>query len=56
MITRAVDDYDGVKTGHLISHAWCLFPQSWFQCFKVECLVVLIIKKKSRNNKASRKY
>ena len=47
---------DGEKKGHLISHEWDLFPQDWFWCFKVECLVVLIIKKKSGKNKASGKY
>ena len=41
--------------GHLISHEWCLFPQNQFHGFNVESLVILIIKKKSGNNKASGK-
>ena len=36
---------NGVKMAHLISHEWYLFPQNQFKCFKLECLVILIIKK-----------
>ena len=45
-----MDNCDGVKTGHLISHEQYLFPQNQFQCFKVECLIVLNVKKKIGNN------
>ena len=55
IITPAIDNYEGVKMGCPISHEWCLFLQNWSQCFKIECLVVLIIKKKS-GNKATWKY
>ena len=56
VFTPAVYNYDGVKMRHLISYEWCLFPQNWFQCFEVECLIVLIIKKKYGNSRTSRKY
>ena len=50
VIIPAMHNSDVVKTRHLILHEWCLFPPNWFQCFKVECLVVPIIKKKSGNS------
>ena len=53
IITAAIDKCNRVKMGHLVSHEWHLFPQKWFWCFKVECLVVSSIKKISGNNKAS---
>ena len=56
VITPAMDDCEGVKRGHVISHEWCLFPQNQFWCFKVECLVDLTVYKKSRNDKASWEY
>ena len=46
-----MDNCDGVKTGYLISHEWCFFSQNRFLGFKVECLLVLIIKKKFGNDK-----
>ena len=52
VITPIMDNCDGVKTGHIISHEWCIFPQNQFQYLKVECLIVLIIKKKSGNDKS----
>ena len=56
VIAQAIDNCYGAKTGHLISHEWCPFPQNLFQYFKVKCLVVLIIKKISGNSKALRKH
>ena len=56
IITPAMNSYDGIKMGHIISCEWCLFLRNQFQCFKVECLVVLIIFKKSGIDKVSRKY
>ena len=50
-MTPAKNNCEGVKMGH-----WCLFPQNQFQCFKVEYLVISIIKEKSGNNTASGKY
>ena len=52
IITAAMDKCDMVKTRHLISYEWLPFPQNCFWCFKVECLVISIIKKKSEKNKA----
>ena len=31
-----MDNCDRLKMKHLISNDWCLFPQNWPQCFKVE--------------------
>ena len=51
-----MDNCDGIKLGHPVSNEWCLFLQDRFWIFRVECLVISIIKKKSGNNKTSGKY
>ena len=40
-----MDSCGRFKKGHIIPHEWCLFPQNYLHCFKVEVSEVLIIKK-----------